>query len=248
MRARNSWIVVDPSSRRHYQWDGLVCLLSHSPLFGSMRKVAMLAPVSHIGKTCYRFFRIRRAQLTRFTAWLDVRPAWLRTPWYVDLFAVFIILYVFLWNLSSVTHAGFKPSAEKFGLTLAIDQRWDMFSPFPLTYDGWYVIEGHLRDGSSVNVLDPGKPVSFDQPASIADQYKNERWRKYLMNLSLNEDSGYRLYYGRYFCRSWNTGRAPQDRWALVNFDIYFMGHQNSISHPPTGFTRDLLWHHECFK
>lgn len=248
MRVRNSWIVVDPSSRRRYEWDGLVCLLSHSPLFGWMRKVASLAPVSRVGQNCYRFFRIRRAQLTRSTAWIDFRPARLRTPWYVNLFTVFVIFYVFLWNLSSVTHAGFKPSAEKFGLALDIDQRWDMFSPFPLTYDGWYVIEGHLRDGSSVNVLDPGKPVSFDQPASIADQYKNERWRKYLMNLSLNEDSGYRLYYGRYFCRSWNTGRAPQDRWALVNFDIYFMGHQNSISQPPTGFTRDLLWHHECFK
>ena len=248
MRTRNSWIVVAPSGRRHYEWDALVCLLSHSPLFSCMDKLAAWGPISGIGHNCYRLIRARRPQLTHFTAWIDFRPTRLRSPWYVNLFVAFTIFYVFLWNLSSVTHAGFKPSAEKFGLTFGLDQRWDMFSPFPLTYDGWYVIEGHLRDGSTVNVLDPDKPVSFAQPASIADQYKNERWRKYLMNLSLSESSGYRLYYGRYFCRSWNTGRPPQDRWALVNFDIYFMGHENSISHPPTGFSRDLLWHHECFK
>jgi hypothetical protein len=162
--------------------------------------------------------------------------------------AAFLILYVFLWNVSSVTHVSFRPSQEKLAITLGLDQRWDMFSPFPLTYDGWYVIAGHLRNGSETNVLHPDEPVSFAQPANIADQYNNERWRKYLMNLSLPENADYRLYYARSFCRSWNSGRSQNDPNALVSFDIFFMGHQNSINRPPTGFTRDLLWHHECFK
>ena len=123
-----------------------------------------------------------------------------------------------------------------------------MFAPNPLGYDGWYVIEGYLRDGRRVNVLHPGQPVTYEQPASIADEYKNERWRKYLMNLSLPENTQYRLYYGRYLCRSWNALRSTSDPATLITFDIYFMAHQNSIAHPPTVYYRDLLWHHECFK
>jgi hypothetical protein len=159
-----------------------------------------------------------------------------------------LILYIFLWNLSSLARVPFQPWEDSIGLTLGLDQRWDMFAPNPLTYDGWYVIEGHLRDGRVVNVSHPERPFTFDQPASIADQYKNERWRKYLMNLSLSENADYRLYYGRYLCRSWNDGRPVVDPAALITFDIYFMAHQNSIKHPPNGFSRDLLWHHECFK
>jgi hypothetical protein len=166
----------------------------------------------------------------------------------VNLFALLMILYVFLWNRTSVTHIPFRPGQEKLAITLDLDQQWEMFAPYPLTYDGWYVIQGHLRDGSETNLLHPEQPVSFDQPASIADQYKNERWRKYLMNLSLPENTDYRLYYARSFCRSWNTGRSLRDPKALVTFDIIFMGHQNSLSNPPAGFSRDLLWHHECFK
>jgi predicted DCC family thiol-disulfide oxidoreductase YuxK len=248
MRERNSWIVVEPAGTRHCNWDGLTCLLSYSPIFRAMAPIGSAHPIKRIGDRCYSYIRARRETLTDLSLWLRFRPLRVHTPWIVSVFACIVTLYVFLWNLTSVTHKGFKPSWEKPGLTLGLDQEWNMFSPFPLTYDGWYVIEGHLRDGSSVNVLDPEKPVTFAQPLSIADQYKNERWRKYLMNLSLPENSGYRLYYGRYFCRSWNTGRAPHDPWALINFDIYFMAHQNSISHPPTGFSPDLLWHHECFK
>jgi hypothetical protein len=153
-----------------------------------------------------------------------------------------------MWNLSSIIRAPLGPVGDAIGLTFDWDQRWDMFAPSPLTYDGWYVIEGKLRDGRRVNVLHPDQPVSYAQPASIADQYKNERWRKYLMNLSLPENTDYRLYYGRYFCRGWNTGRLPQDPAALVSFDINFMGRQNSIAFPNRPYTRDLLWHHECFK
>jgi predicted DCC family thiol-disulfide oxidoreductase YuxK len=248
MRERNSWIVADAGGNRHYGWDGFLCLISSSPLFRRLAPLLKRRFAKRCGDLCYSYIRSQRQRLSEATLWLRFQPLTINTPWIVNVFACAVILYVFFWNMTSITHVPFRPSWEKPGIALGLDQRWDMFSPFPLTYDGWYVIEGRLRDGSSVNVLDPDKPVSFAQPSSIADQYKNERWRKYLMNLSLPDASGYRLYYGRYFCRSWNTGRAPQNPWALVSFDIYFMGHENSISHPPTGFSRDLLWHHECFK
>jgi len=125
-----------------------------------------------------------------------------------------------------------------------------MVAPYPLKYDGWYVIDGHLVNGTEVNVLDLGKPVSFEKPANIADLYKNERWRKYLMNLSLADFSDYRLYYGKYLCRSYNLRhpRGATDPEALNTFNIYFMAHNINPSGQQTPPTKDLLWTHYCFK
>ena len=248
MRESQSWMVVEPGGERRYGFDGFACLLSHSPIFSYVGFFCRLKLVTKLGDACCRWMQLQRDNLSDWMIWLKFRPVRPRTSWMVNVFAFAVIVYVFLWNLTSVTHVPFRPSEEKLAITLGLDQEWDMFSPYPLTYDGWYVIQGHLRDGSLTNLLHPDQPVSFVQPESIADQYKNERWRKYLMNLSLSENTDYRLYYGRYFCRSWNTGRSARDPKALIDFDIFFMGHQNSISHPPTGFSRDLLWHHECFK
>ena len=247
MTEGRSWVVVAPDHSRHYKCDGLAELCSHSPIFARLAPILRWKIVARCGERLYISIEQHREQLTRATNWIHARSTPIQTSPAVTVFSLLLILYVFLWNLSSVTRVPFEPWEDAIGVTLSVDQRWDMFAPNPLTYDGWFVIEGHLRDGRVVNVLHPKQPVSYVQPASIADQYKNERWRKYMMNLSLSQNADYRLYYGRYLCRSWNTGRSGFDPSALMTFDIYFMAHQNSISHPPTGFSRDLLWHHQCF-
>jgi predicted DCC family thiol-disulfide oxidoreductase YuxK len=248
MRDRRSWIVVAPDTKRLYKWRAFAELVSHSPIFYRLAPLIQCKPLASMGERLYEKIESHREQLSAFTNWIRPRPLNLRTPPTITVFALLFILYVSLWNLSSITYVPFAPWEQTIGLTLGIDQKWDMFAPNPLTYDGWYVIEGRLHDGRPVNVLHPRQRVSYEQPASIADQYKNERWRKYMMNLSLGENNDYRLYYGRYLCRYWNDGRPLYDPALLISFDINFMAHQNSIKHPQAPFSRDLLWHHECFK
>ncbi|MFL6440159.1 MAG: HTTM domain-containing protein [Terriglobales bacterium] len=248
MRDRRSWIVVTPEATRLYKWNALAELVSHSPIFCRIAPLMRSRALASAGERLYENIESHREQLSAYTSWIRPRPLSLRTPPAVTVFALLFILFVSLWNLTSIMQVPFQPWEDTIGLTLAIDQKWDMFAPNPLTYDGWYVIEGRLRDGRPVDVLHPRQRVSYQQPASIADQYKNERWRKYLMNLSLSENTNYRLYYGQYLCRSWNEDRPPYDPVLLISFDIYFMAHQTSINHPPAPFSRDLLWHHECFK
>lgn len=247
MQQRKSWIVVGPNGQRWYKWQGLVELVALSPAFGWLAPLLRASLVARIGDRFYEATERNRTSLSALTDWIKPRRLNLKPSLLVTLSGVFFIIYVSFWNISSIVSKPFQPGGDTIGLVLAIDQRWDMFAPNPLTYDGWYVIEGHLRDGTHVNVLHPESPVSYEKPASIADQYKDERWRKYLMNLSLGQYEAYRLYYGRYLCRSWNTGRWPKDSGALVRFDIYFMGRQNSISDQNRPFSKDLLWHHECF-
>ena len=246
MCQRRSWIVVDPDGKHWYKWQAFAEVISYSPL------VSWLAPflrrIAGFGERLYDIVEKNRDHLTQCTDWIKTRSMKLKTPWPVTVFALLFIAYTSCWNLSSIVRIPGQLFGSSIGLTLSVDQQWDMFAPRPLTYDGWYVIEGVLRDGRHVNVLHPDKPVSYEKPASIADQYKDERWRKYLMNLSTPEYTNYRLYYARYFCRSWNTGRWPRDPGALVSFDINFMGRQNSITEQERPYSKDLLWHHECFK
>jgi len=248
MQQRKSWIVVGPDGQRCYKWQGFVELVALSPAFSWLAPLLRTSLLARIGDRFYEAIERNRTTLSAVTDWIKPRRLNLRPSLIVTLSGLFFIVYVSFWNISSITSKSFQPGGETIGLVLAIDQRWDMFSPNPLTYDGWYVIEGELRDGTHVNVLHPESPVSYEKPASIADQYKDERWRKYLMNLSLGDYRAYRLYYGRYLCRSWNIGRWPKDSGALERFDIYFMGRQNSISDPNRPYSKDLLWHHECFK
>jgi hypothetical protein len=248
MREHQSWIVAEPDGKHWHGWQGLAEVFSYSPLFPWMTPIMRRNWVALAGEDLYRDIEKYRHIFSRYTDWIKPRRMQVRTTLLVNIVGLLLIAAVVKWNLSAIHGVRFRPWEESTVLTLDLDQRWDMFSPNPLTYDGWYVIDGRLRNRDEVNVLHPNQPVSFDQPTDISDQYKNERWRKYLMNLYLPENSNYRLYYGRYICRSWNTERSANDPQILVSFDIYFMGHQNSIAHPPVGFNRNLLWHHECFK
>jgi hypothetical protein len=248
MQQRRSWIVVGFDQQRWYKWQGFVELVALSPLFAPLAPIMRLSLIAALGNRLYDSMERSRTKLSGLTDWIKPHRIKLKPSIVSTVMGALFIVYVSFWNLSSILPAPFQPGGDKIGLILAVDQRWDMFAPNPLTYDGWYVIEGKLRDGARVNVLHPQNPVTYEKPASIADQYKDERWRKYLMNLSLSQYENYRLYYGRYLCRSWNTGRWPKDSGALSSFDIYFMGRQNSIADPNKPYSKDLLWHHECFK
>jgi hypothetical protein len=248
MQQRKSWIVVGLDGQRCYKWQGLVELVALSPAFSWLAPLLRASFLARIGDRFYQRIERNRTTLSALTDWIKPRRLNLKPSLILTLSGLFFIVYVSFWNISSVTSKSFQPGGDTIGLVLALDQRWDMFSPNPLTYDGWYVIKGELRDGTHVNVLHPESKVSYEKPVSIADQYTDERWRKYLMNLSLDQYQAYRLYYGRYLCRSWNAGRWPKDSGALEKFDIYFMGRQNSISDPNRPYSKDLLWHHECFK
>lgn len=94
--------------------------------------------------------------------------------------------------------------ANVLGRATGIEQRWDMFSP-PLTDDGWYCMEGTLRNGERVNLWQPGQPLPTKKPADVAAMYPRERWRKYLMNLCATTHQDYRRGFVDWLAYRWNT-------------------------------------------
>ncbi len=122
------------------------------------------------------------------------------------------------WNLHNLWPR--VPAPRFIPLLFRMDQHWGMFAPQPLSHDGWYVREGELANGRVVD-LTTGQDLNWDKPPHVADTYKNERWRKYLMSLYEMRGTPHRAFYCRYLGRVWNqTHRGP---WRVKVVKLWFM-------------------------
>ncbi len=121
-----------------------------------------------------------------------------------------------------------------------------MFAPYPLTDDGWYVIPGQLKDGTVVDLFRDGAPVSWEKPSLVSALYKNQRRRKYMMNLWKKRYANHRLHYGRYLCRDWNS--RHQEEKQLDRFFIYFIREETLPDYQISPPQKILLWRHFCFR
>ena len=139
----------------------------------------------------------------------------------MNVVAAFFIAYIFLWNVQTLGRDAVPNKAEWVAYVTRTDQMWNMFSPYPLKEDGWYVIPATLADGSKVDLFRDGLPVSWDKPPHVAALYPHERWRKYMMNLWDKNNAGYRQYYLDYLCYEWNSEHEGQKR--AVEVEMYFM-------------------------
>jgi len=160
-----------------------------------------------------------------------------------------LVLYCFLWNYSN---ENLRPRVVRMpeglvwiGQMTRLDQRWNMFSPGPLTEDGWYVIEGQFRDGRRLDLFQDGAPVTWEKPEDVAGTYKTQRWRKYMMNLWLADNERYRLPFGQYLCRKWNSkGRGPFE---LTSFEIIYMLEMTNLDSTEEAAEKRVIWTHWCF-
>lgn len=174
-------------------------------------------------------------------------PPW-KASWFSNLLASGFLLYIVLWNISTlgVSQPPFSPPPFIISSLFGVDQTWDMFAPYPLTADGWYVIPGKLKDGTEIDVFTNGKPINWKKPPSLSAVYPNDRWRSYLMNLYIEEEGEMHLpWYAQYLCRNWNRHHSEDKQ--LLSLDIYYMVKENSIENPNNPYEKVHLWHHECF-
>ncbi len=127
---------------------------------------------------------------------------------------------------------------------LNMNQVWDMFAPYPIRNDGWFVVQGNFKNGETRDLI-TGKAVTYEKPELISDLYASSEWRKFYLNLWNDGDTRILLPYARYLCRS----QASQDgSSALVTLKITFMKKTTppmGMSFPPIEPVQ--LWSHDCF-
>ncbi len=160
----------------------------------------------------------------------------------------FCLLLVFTVNLSRVKQLNFKlpPVIRHLSQFLGLSQNWNMFAPYPMRGDGWFVFHGILRDGTQLNPFHGGD-VTFERPPNVSGTYKNYVWFTYLNNLWHEQEDEPLRYFGKYLCRTWNKSHSDENQ-KLLTVDIYYMLELT----PPPGKAiampdKRLLWKHECY-
>ncbi|MBX6420796.1 MAG: HTTM domain-containing protein [Nevskia sp.] len=246
-RNQKSWVLIDENDRAWLKGQALIALLRRSPAFFWLGALLSGAGLRRAADALHDFLAGHKERLAR---WIDAR-----LPYHQRRFtsgriaqgvAALLMAACLAWNLATVALLPFGTFALLTPIIypLRIEQFWQMFAPFPFTDNGWYVMPGKLADGSSVDVLRPGKPLSYDKPWSIALDFPNQRWQVYENRMYDHRFAQHRLYWARYLCREWNR-EAPEDK-KLLSFNIVYM----LMRTPPPGGTAHLeqlvLWRHQC--
>ena len=127
-----------------------------------------------------------------------------------------LLLYTVVWNVRELDVAYWEKKIlprqfNVVGRALGLEQNWSMFSPIPRTADGWVVMRGTLRDGSEINLWQPGQPLPWDKPPLVSATYLSQRWRKYLDNLTVDVHGPHRMYFADWLQTRWNREHADGD-------------------------------------
>ena len=234
------------------------------PFFqGPLRTALVLSFWSlHLG--FFAFMELGLFPWTCIAAWTAVLPGWfwdrlrarathgapIPTPAWANSIGAFCLVLVTWWNLGTLHDRLLVPKPlAPFVRVARLDQKWEMFAPHPLKDDGWFVVAGHLHDGTGTELF-RGGPVRFDKPERIAQSYNGQRWSKYMRNLYLSKYKSMRVYYSRYLCKTHNAGKKRSDPDALESIDVFFM---KELTPPPgdpdpVPVKTDVWVGHRCYK
>lgn len=170
-----------------------------------------------------------------------------RDIWLINAIALFLILYVFAWNMRTLNYGAFAKYYPKhfnsIGRALRLEQTWNMFY-IPLKEDGWYVIPAELADGRVVDLFQSGAPLSWEKPKLVSDTYIDQRWRKYLSNVSGLRTAVYLPDFARYLCGNWDRSHPPGEQ--VKNLQIVFMRNYILSGNKRSPTQKVVLWNESC--
>lgn len=250
MQTYNSWVVEDWRGNRHFKFAGIAYIVSLSPVFRFLVPLLTWKPVMAVGTKFYETIASNRKIAGNFTKPLKFRPIQIRSSRLLNILALVLLLYTFVWNISSYSPDAFRrkawQSTQFIGRATRLDQSWSIFAPAPPRDDGWYVIPGRLQDGAEADIFRGGSLVNWDKPdlGLRSAIYENMQWRTYFINL--NRAIGKKLYpfYAQYVCRTWNAQHTEGKR--LKSFDIYFMSERTVPPGQQQTVEKKETWQQSC--
>jgi hypothetical protein len=260
-----AWFVLDAEGKGRAGLDALAYLLWLSPVFWPVGGLLRLVPISRLGRRRLRR-TARRLPEDGAPVPLPVSdaapeaPPLERPPLLAEVAALFFLVYVFLWNVRTIDYQKyqlyFPEQLNHLGVTLALEQGWGVFAPAPGKVHGWFVLQGHLPDGTVVDLwrdamrgrlgdaLEGGPPregVSWEKPEPVVRTYINSRWRRFLMNLPISSFEYLLPGFAEYLRLRWNEAHPGRE---LLNVEIYFMRHETQLGNDDPPAQRTLLYRH----
>lgn len=243
----SGWGVTVGDSGEFRRFEGCAALVAASPVFSKLTRLSQTFPrLREFARSAWNRAAESRWVRRAFETGCAVRTYRVRQSVIAGVVCIAAMGTAFWWNMQTVnSRYSVRQPLRTIAVYFRIDQKWNMFAPYPLKDDGWYVIAGKLRDGRKVDLFQDNSPPEWDKPDDVSSTYPNQRWRKYMMNLWLAKYSDQRLYYGRYLCRKWNATHAGAD--TLMTFKIYFMK-EKTLADGVADPEKNHLWSHHCFE
>jgi hypothetical protein len=153
-------------------------------------------------------------------------------------------LDVLAWNIASVTGSDsmrWMERHDRLGNVLKLEQRWNMYAPYPRKEHGWLVVPADLANGTPTDLL-TGRPLSWEKPGNIGATFGDDHWRRYLSNLFDDQNPQALQHYAAYLVQNWNRHHDPDQKVQVVT--IVFM---KQITLPDLTVTppeKDVLYFH----
>ncbi|MGB1373519.1 MAG: hypothetical protein ACPG6R_10395 [Aequoribacter sp.] len=263
--------VLELDGQRYIRWQALVMCVSYGGRFRFFGII--LRAFGRFGDRIYAWIGRHRAEFGVVTHhFMPYRDFMFRPGALIQGLSVLLAAVVLIGNVNGLPQqhkqrlhpnvtewiSEWQEMALPLTELLRLDQRWNMFAPYPQKNDGWFLMVGLTSSGDLVDVLTWRlQPPSTDKPQNfVPDQAKNYRWRKYLTRM---KRKNYRAEMGRYAsaaCQRWNAQyeaqRAPilgdADRFwpQLKAFNIYYVQERTPPIGQRGGLEYQLLWKHHC--
>jgi hypothetical protein len=172
----------------------------------------------------------------------------------VNLFTTACLIFVLVWNLSTISVSAVPGVVRPIGFFLGLPQHWGMFAPYPVKSTMWFIAPGTLQDGRQIDLLpsviedNTGlfAEVDWGEPSDVRATFNGEeRWRKVIESLANSGDSDALLSLGQYICRNWNgtNGGTPAE---LLTFEIVQLWEQTLEDNQRGPVQQHVLWSHVC--
>ncbi|MBK49515.1 MAG: hypothetical protein CL768_00530 [Chloroflexi bacterium] len=252
---RQIFVLENNTGKSYYGFDAIKMLVKISPLTAVLLFWLPKSVRQFIVSEICEFIRYTKTFVVFAISKLQFKQNRYILTKFASVLAGISIIYIIFWNMGTlgIRFESMKPFATgpSFlyipGHSLHLYQIWNLFAPYPIMDDGWYVIEGELVSGPKVDVYNNviGE-VDWDKPDVVSSTYKNNRWRKYLTSIRRKSDTTQMENYAQYLCRDWNSSQTDGNQ--LNRFDIYFMLELSKPPDEPVGeIVKTPLWSHWCF-
>ncbi|ASJ74347.1 HTTM domain-containing protein [Granulosicoccus antarcticus] len=250
MEHENTWVIKDPQGKYQTQWRAMAFLFSQRWPFKPLGWLMSSWVLRGAGKRVYRWVAENRGLMgTLSSRVLPFRALKTRPTLAGSLLAGLFFYVVTSFNIYELPgNRGQMPEhVNHLARTVRLDQRWDMFAPYPLTTSSYLLIPGTLRNGEQVDLYSlTSSKQDWQTPERFYPLYESYRWRKYLGRVDGHSNNTVRSALGSYLCKSWN--QQPRERETqLATLEIFVVKHRTNTQGTPKEESRHKLWRHWCY-
>ncbi len=178
---------------------------------------------------------------------LGVAWGWALHP-LTQVLAALAILGTMGWNSYMVIHDA-KPPKQGSGVlnwpvkalsAVRLVQFWNLFAPVPRPVDSRYFVEAKLTDGSTVDLLRAGVPLSMEPVEYPYSEFRNQRERNFLSALEYSLGLQFRIRFLKTLAFRWN--QAHPDRKVRVLKFLSVRVDTRLDGQPSPGRLVELAW------